>query len=68
MWEKAPISILQGNNALKSTQALKKRCICMYTELIIGFKCVNDRMENLFKQIIDSASEDQRDGKAATSR
>lgn len=40
----------------------------MYTELIIGFKCVNDSMENLFKQIIDSVSEDQRDSKATAGR
>lgn len=35
----------------------------MDTELIIGFKCVNDQMENLFKQIIDYNTEDTRDNK-----
>lgn len=40
----------------------------MYTELIKGFKCVNDQMENLFKQIIDSGREDQRDDKATAGR
>lgn len=40
----------------------------MYTELIIGSKYVNDQMENLFKQIIDSVSKDERDSRATASR
>lgn len=67
MWVKAPLSILQWNNALKSTQTLQKH-IWMYAELVTGFKPANYQMGNLFKEISDSASEDQRGSKATMSR